>query len=220
MILPQDPQGIIGMSKLREIFDKYDADKGSKHSYEKVYEPLWEPLKDKEINILEIGTWKGRGIEAFLDYFPKANVYGIDIFTRVDPKNYPVYSNPRVKWMKYDSTDPRVTEGITRDFGDVKFDIILDDAMHTPRTNRLTFEHTKQFLKDDGMYIVEDVWPIEKMTLHEMEHHWMKKFANEFNSFQNDIFLNVLKHSGMKIQRFDNRKGNAPDSYVIVLTNE
>ena len=208
------------LTKLRTIFDKCDADKGHKHSYEKIYEPLWEPLKNKSINILEIGTWRGQGIQAFLDYFPKAKVYGIDIFTRVKPEDYPVYKDKRVKYLQHDSLEPSVVGAIKKEFGNIKFDIILDDAMHVPRANKKTFENTSQFLKKKGMYIIEDVWPIEIMTLKEMEHSWIKKKPTEYNDFQNAMFLNSLESSGMKIQRFDNRADNAPDSYVIVLTHE
>ena len=92
--------------------------------------------------------------------------------------------------------------------------------MHVPRANKKTFENTSQFLKKKGMYIIEDVWPIEIMTLKEMEHSWIKKKPTEYNDFQNAMFLNSLESSGMKIQRFDNRADNDPDSYVIVLTHE
>ena len=88
------------MSEMRKLFDKYECDKGWKHEYEKVYEPDFEALKEQPINILDIGIWKGASMEAWLDYFPNATVYGIDIFTRVTPEEVPALSKHRTKWLQ------------------------------------------------------------------------------------------------------------------------
>ena len=47
------------MSDLANLFNKYDCDKSKKHKYHEVYEPHFLPVRDKKINILEIGTFKG-----------------------------------------------------------------------------------------------------------------------------------------------------------------
>ena len=67
---------------LRKCFDDHNCDKGFKHKYEKVYEPDFVKLKNKEINILEIGVDTGASLGAWYDYFPKANIYGLDLFVR------------------------------------------------------------------------------------------------------------------------------------------
>ena len=71
------------MSAMRDFFDKFECDKGKKHGYEAVYEPDFEPLRNKSIKILDVGVFKGASVQAWLDYFPKATVYGIDIFMRI-----------------------------------------------------------------------------------------------------------------------------------------
>jgi tRNA G46 methylase TrmB len=72
------------MSELLKIFDKHDCDKGSrKHFYNEVYEPHFEKVRNDPINILEIGVFLGESTAAFHEYFPNANIYGIDIFGNV-----------------------------------------------------------------------------------------------------------------------------------------
>ena len=72
--------------QLKELFNKYGCDKSTKHGYDTVYQKLFEPLQDKEINILEVGIFKGASTSAFYEFFPKANIYALDIFVRTKAK--------------------------------------------------------------------------------------------------------------------------------------
>ncbi len=68
------------MSDLLKIFDKHETDKGSvKHFYNEVYEPHFETVRYRHINILEIGVFKGASTAALHEYFPNATIYGLDI---------------------------------------------------------------------------------------------------------------------------------------------
>ena len=138
------------MKSLKQILDEHGADKSSKHKYYEIYEPLFEENRDKPINFLEIGIWMGKGMEALLEYFPKANIYGIDIFSRMKPSDVPVLSHPRAHYAIGDSTDITTTSLIQKEFG-VEFDYILDDGAHWPKANMLTFRHCSPFLKDGGL---------------------------------------------------------------------
>ena len=50
---------------LKTLFDDYDCDKSSKHSYHEYYEKEFAHLKDEPINFLEIGTYLGASTQAF-----------------------------------------------------------------------------------------------------------------------------------------------------------
>ena len=114
--------------------------------------------------------------------------------------------------------DPRIVKTIKKDWGDIKFDIIIDDGKHTPRANMKTFENFSPFLAEGGQYFIEDVWPIEKMTMTELDHWWLKKKAHEYNTTINNEFLTTLENSEMEIQKFDLRETSGqPDSYIIRL---
>ena len=57
---------------LGNLFRKYNCDKGTKHGYQEVYSKELDHLKNKPINFLEVGIFKGTSTEAFLEYFPNA----------------------------------------------------------------------------------------------------------------------------------------------------
>jgi cephalosporin hydroxylase len=205
--------------QLRELFNKYECDKSSKHGYDVVYQKLFEPLQDKEINILEVGVFKGASTCAFHDFFPNATLYGLDLFTRTKPADVKSLSRDRVKFLKADSTAASTRSQIKDAFPGVKFDIILDDGMHTPSANRKTFESLSPLLSDGGLYIIEDVWPLERMSFKDLKHPWLKKYSDQYGQLDNNMFLSALDKSGLKITRHDLRaKSGQPDSYIIELS--
>jgi cephalosporin hydroxylase len=203
------------MSAMRDFFDKYECDKGKKHGYEAVYEPDFEPLRNKSIKILDVGVFKGASVQAWLDYFPKATVYGIDIFTRLNPEDVEVLQDERVKWIKGDSMSEDIVKQIRSEWGNTKFDIIIDDGKHTPEANRLTFQNLFQFLKKGGKYYVEDVWPLDIMTSKELGHPWIMSKPDDYNHFEYAKFENAIKDH--TVTKFDLRNSAEPDSYIIKI---
>ncbi len=205
------------MKSLRQLFDEHHTDKGSKHSYDLIYEKLFEPKRMEAINFLEVGIWKGHGMAALHEYFPNGTIYGIDIFTRIRPEEVSILQEWRCSAVKGDSTKPEIAGVLAKEFG-VQYDYILDDGAHHPEANMLTFRHLNRFLKPGGYYIIEDVWPLEKMTSRELKHDWLVKNPDLYNHFKNEMFLREIEGSGMTITRYDNRiVSGQPDSYVIVL---
>ena len=203
--------------KLSTLFQKYNCDKGHKHGYHEVYEKEWKKLKQEPINFLEIGIWKGESTNALLEYFPNATIYGIDIFTRIKPQDVEALKNKRTKWIKGDSMSHSIKSKIKKEWGNIKFDIILDDGKHTPEANALTFTNISSFIKDDGMYFVEDVFPLHKMTTAEMEHQWIQSHSQELNYLEFTKFEKAI--SGWRKEEFDLRnKSKQPESYIFKLT--
>jgi len=204
---------------LKPLFDKYKCDKSAKHTYHTVYDQLFAPLKDQPVKFLEIGVFHGASTAAFHEYFQNGTIYGLDIFVRTNPSDLAILSEDRVKWIKGDSMSPTVAAQIHEWWDDVKFDIILDDGMHTPLANMLTFQNLLPFLKEGGMYIIEDVWPLELMTTTELQHPWLVKNKDRYGDLDNMKFLDALDRSGLTIERFDLRGvSGEPDSYIIKLS--
>ena len=203
---------------LDKLFKKYNCDKSTNgHHYVTEYESHLAPLKNEPINILEIGVWKGESTSAFHEYLPNAQIYGVDIFTRVPVKDIPILKKDRVHWLEADSTSPNVYEKIKENWPDVKFDVIVDDGLHTPEANKKTFENFIDFLKDDGVYYVEDAWPLDIMTSEELTHYWIVKYSNDYNMMQMLPFLNCIEKYNVK--RIDLRKKSGkPDSYIFKIT--
>ena len=200
---------------LKELLQKYKCDKSSKHSYELCYEKHFLPVKNEPINILEIGIFKGESMKVWLEYFPNATVYGIDIFQRIKENELPILKNPRVKYLKLDSISEQAKQIITENWGDIKFDFIIDDGLHTPVANRLTFLNFINFLKNDGVFFIEDVYPIDKM---EKPHPWFKQSGRieQYTLKQYQKFIETLQ--SFDVTHIDNRKiTKQPDSYIIEI---
>lgn len=205
------------MSDLYSIFSKYGCDKGAKHRYDQVYGPEFEALRNEPIKILEVGIFRGESMRAWLEFFPNATVYGIDIFTRVEAKDLDVLNHERVKWLKADSTKAIVRTLIDAEWGEVEFDIIIDDGLHTPLGNADTFTNLFPYIKDGGSFYVEDVWPLDIMTQVEMNHPWIKKYPERYNMTDWEVFEKAInKQNYSSIKRFDNRiVSGQGDSYII-----
>lgn len=199
---------------LDKLFNKYGCDKTAKHKYDLIYEPEFKSLKDKEINILEIGVFKGESTAAFLEYFPNATIYALDIFVRVLPEDIEVLQDPRVKWLQADSTAYNADELFKEKFGDVEFDIVIDDGLHTPAANVATFNNFFPMLKDGGTFYIEDVWPLDIMDITQKKNSWLLKHPADYTNLKMNEFLEVIKPHD--VTRFDNRNmTGCPDSYII-----
>lgn len=201
------------MSELLLAFNKHKCDKAGHHYY-KEYESILSGKRFESIKILEIGIFKGTSFSAFVDYLPNAQLYGVDIFTRIKPNEVPILDHHRVSWVQGDSTRSHIANKIKRAWGeDIKFDIIIDDGKHTPDANRLTFKNTVEFLSDDGIYYIEDVWPIDIMNDEEYNNPWIQKHKEDYTREKFDKFKQSL--AGYSVTRIDLRKETKkPDSYL------
>lgn len=145
------------MSYLKELFDKYECDKGYRHAYHTLYEPEFEAVRHLELNILEVGVLRGESICAWLEYFPNSLIWGLDTFERVPTQDIPILSHPRVHTIQGDSQDTK----ILADFGinPPMFDIIIDDGEHSANAVFKTFKVLSTLLNHTGLYYIEDFVP-------------------------------------------------------------
>ena len=202
------------MSELANLFNRHDCDKTRKHMYHTVYEPHFEKVREHEINLLEIGTYKAASTKAFYDYFPNAQIYTIDIFVRTNPDNLDILKKERVHWLKADTTIASLPTIMKDNWGDVKFDYVIDDGAHWPMANLLTFRNVMPFLSQDGTYFVEDVFPLEKMSFAELSIPWITDRPDKYNQLDNNAFIGELDN--YHTTRHDLRKVTGyPDSYII-----
>jgi hypothetical protein len=207
---------------LKQLFFRYNCDKGHKHTYHTVYDPEFTPLRNEPINILEIGIWTGVSHKAWFDYFPNAQIYGIDIFTRISPYEIDLLREDRVHWLKGNTTADNISQLIDKKWPGVKFDIIIDDGEHSPRANGLSFKNLSPYMKDTGTYYVEDVWPLHIMTKTDFEtdnikdREWLRDNAEIYNKSEMDFFLSCVEN--YHTEEFDlrhlNKYGN---SYIYKM---
>ena len=134
---------------LKKIFDKHGTDKSIYHEYYEPYEENFEHLRDKEINLLEIGIRDGNSLRAWKEYFPNSNIYGMDIDAScivMEKEGFNVIIGNQGN------------EEDLNKLGDKKFDIIIDDGSHFTKHMVKTFHHLfNKNLKSGGIYVIEDL---------------------------------------------------------------
>lgn len=120
-------------------------------SYLHVYEQYLEPIRQGPIKILEIGVKNGASLRTWKAYFPKADVFGIDI----DPRCAGL-TEPRIS-IEIGSQDDEAF--LDRCFGPSnKFDVIIDDGSHVNEMTLSTFRRLfPSRLNPGGLYIIEDL---------------------------------------------------------------
>jgi len=206
------------MGTLRELFDKHGSDKGSKkHKYDRCYEEFFEPVRNDEINLLEIGCFKGESTTAFREYFPNGNIYTIDIFERHSAESIDALKKDRVHWLKHDTMHKALPLAIRKEWGDIEFDFIIDDGAHFPIANRLTFENCVQFLKEGGSYFIEDVWMLggEAESKQVVNNNWVKRKPIMYDVQEHYRMLDTIREWG-DVDHYDfTGKGGYPDGYIL-----
>lgn len=203
------------MKTLQQIFDDHNCDKGSiRHRYDRIYEPALEHLRDKHFNMLEVGILRGESLSSWVEFFPKATIYAIDIFTRVPAEDVQILNHPNVKWCNCNSI-----EGPNKQFNDtvsdIKFDVIIDDGLHTHDSQRQTFENFISYLSENGVYFIEDVWAFDHMNDQQKQHHWLKKNKQHYSEQQYNKLINTI--SKYNYTYHDVREGFEPDSFIIEI---
>lgn len=130
-----------------------DSDKERTHTYiSNFYNEKFDPFRNKQIQILEIGILQGHSLKLWEQYFPKAEIFGVDIQNIIQHS----YSE-RVKIIFGDAYSVNFIEKIEETFG--KFDIIIDDGPHTLETQQFFLANYPSLLKNsESMIILEDVY--------------------------------------------------------------
>lgn len=172
------------MGLLNDIGLKYDADKSSRfHHYLDFYE---KHLPDRSFKgrLLEIGVMDGYSMKMWREYYPDAEIVGVDI------KDMSMFHN--TDWQVPESVKLLTLDGTKakdmRPLG--KFDIIIDDGSHYWADQQKSFEllYYKQ-LNKGGVYILEDLWT-----------SYIDFYANaKINTID---YLKKLEAKGMKMTYF------------------
>ncbi len=112
------------------------------------YEEILRPLRDRPINLLEMGVFKGDSLRLWQAYFPKARVCGIDIDVRPETEGLRVFAG--------DQKDAAFLAAVVREAG--PFDVIIDDGSHMMADQIASLQYLfPHGLAADGLYIVEDL---------------------------------------------------------------
>ena len=153
---------------LTELANLHKSDKGQvkqAHHYTRLYEMLLFPYRDRQLSLLEMGlqiggpennkpadrkTTKLPSINMWLDYLPKAQVFGLDI------SDFSWFEHDRFTFVQCDMED-RTSIAAAKDRVGQSLDIILDDASHASHHQQIGLLEFWPLLKPGGLYIIEDL---------------------------------------------------------------
>lgn len=137
------------MNDLTRIGIETKTDKSFYHTFTDFYEPYFRRFRYAPITILEIGICEGASLQMLEKYFPNAQIYGID----VNPSSVRNYGE-RIHTYLCSQTDQARLKHL---FGDMKFDIIIDDGSHVTSHQQTTLGILFEQLNDGGLYVCEDI---------------------------------------------------------------
>ena len=133
------------------------TDKGTRHSYiENYYNNKFTPLRDANLNILEIGIDNGYSIMLWNGWFTNANIIGLDI------KEDSLEKIKALSNAKGIIADAYCLNTVNM-FSDNFFDIIIEDGDHSIEHQRFVTDHWFNKLKPGGTLIIEDIPDITKV---------------------------------------------------------
>lgn len=157
------------------IMEKNKSDKGSFdienswHNYTVVYNYLFDNIKNKHLDIFELGLGTnnpnipssmgingrpGASLFGWSEYFINSKIYGADIDKDI------LFSNDKIKTFYCDQTNPKIIHEMwnNEELKNIQFDIIIEDGLHDFDANVIFFENSIHKLKKYGYYIIEDIY--------------------------------------------------------------
>ncbi|QVL57986.1 MAG: class I SAM-dependent methyltransferase [Simkaniaceae bacterium] len=153
--------------EITSIANKYHTDKGDQvsyhpdskqimppHHYSRHYAKLFSAMKNDPLALLEIGLnvpnrTDCASIQLWLEYFPNAMIYGVDI----NPAFFP---HKRTKIFQGNQNDETFWNDFITKVPD-PFDIIIDDGSHCSLHQQKSLSFLFPKLKEGGVYIIEDI---------------------------------------------------------------
>jgi len=132
----------------------FTTDKENPHHYcSQIYDWLFAPYKDKEINLLEIGIANGGSMYLWNDYFPKAAIAGID--------KDKLYDHDIM--ARYERLCPIIGNAYSEELVSnlPELDIVIDDGPHNEETWTKFLQLYIPKVKPGGVLVIEDIHLLE-----------------------------------------------------------
>lgn len=149
------------MNDFKNLGIKHGTDKVNPHGYNFFYPKYLEPFRGDKFNMLEIGYQKGYSFRMWQEYFPKANIFAMDIDIGLSPPYPPGNAGLFCRFenhilFKGDQSNINDLNRVSSAIGSAKF--IIDDGSHQPTHQIETFNFLfKNLLEPGGVYIIEDI---------------------------------------------------------------
>jgi|TARA_Y100000310_G_scaffold11934_1_gene12414 hypothetical protein len=155
------------MDLLTSLGNRWGTDRGSKHGcahgYTRIYNEYFQTRREEITSVFEIGTHFGAGLKMWQDYFPNANIYGIESLPpdRLLGGVKPIYdeTDVRIKSFVANQTSHTDLQFVMGEIDDT-FDLIIDDGDHRSKNHQISLANLFPFLRPGGIYIIEDLFTV------------------------------------------------------------
>jgi len=135
---------------LTDLANKYQTDKGTTHSrgelgpqgYTPFYDLLLQGWARTKFRMLEIGVAQGGSLRMWRDFFPLAEIFGLD---------QEKASVPGCTVVTGQQQDPAVLAVLP------PFDLVVDDGGHRFEEHKASFDGIFPKMPSGGLYIIEDL---------------------------------------------------------------
>lgn len=221
---PADAAPLLRQPNDLEILgDKHRPSKRN-HNYLRYYGHHLEAIRHSARRVLEIGVETPRSLELWEEYFPNAEIVGIDI----DPACTRAEGGRRRVFIG-DQQDAVFLDRVVAECG--SFDAIIDDGLHTERSIMTSFCRLLPSLNEGGFYVVEDIIDMPDVLrffswLGERVSHWPASFAKRdwaaLKHFPTDVDWLTRNVIGVSLHRYICfvERGRNPEVNPFLLTME
>lgn len=134
--------------ELHQLGLKYGTDKATFHGYCDFYQ---EHLPTKINSLLEIGVMDGASLRMWRDYYPDAEIYGVE-----NDDSRAISAKVNGAAVLYgDATDAEFVRRVIKPLG--PFDVIIDDGSHMTLDQQVSMNLLWRSVARGGVYVVEDL---------------------------------------------------------------
>lgn len=116
-----------------------------------IYEKYLGTSREEVKSVLEIGVKEGNSLRTWREYFPNAQIRGVDITPKYEDKGH-----DRITVYQGSQEDKKVLDQIILD-AKGEFDVIIDDGSHINSLTIKSFNYLWPHVKSKGYYFIEDL---------------------------------------------------------------
>jgi len=156
-----------------DILKKNKSDKSNPNNYYILYSYIINRLggRDAHLDTLEIGIGTnnpalvsnmgvngrpGASLYAFKEYLTNSTIHGADVDKDI------LFQEDRIKTSYVDQLESNSFTEMLNNFGNIKYDLIIDDGLHSIGANFNTLLFALKNIKEKGWIVIEDIHGIHK----------------------------------------------------------
>jgi hypothetical protein len=152
---------------LNDLFEYFNSDKGNfflnqytrsrkkdkiqGHQYAFFYDKYFKDIKNNQLNILELGSFKGGAAAALSFFFKNSKIYSGDLY----PDIFNFYSKRIINFKIDTSSEDSINKFVEKN--NLNYDIVVEDAGHFLKDQIISLFLLFKTLKPKGTFVIEEL---------------------------------------------------------------